>query len=370
MHSSKQPRILVTKPALPDMDSYVDYLSGIWERGQLTNNGPLVKELEIRIKDYLGLKHCLVVSSGTIALQLALKVLELDGDIITTPFSFVATSSAIAWEGCRSVFADIETDTLCIDPDRIEAVLTEHSQAILATHIYGHPCAVDAIQDLAVKHHLKVIYDAAHAFGVNYRGQSLLNFGDISTLSFHATKLFYTGEGGAVVCNDDGLAERVRRMRDFGINGPEAFFPEIGINAKMSELHAALGLCVLPGASAAIARRKAICSHYDAALVGRLVRPVLREGTEYNFAYYPVIFASQAELQHVQDALNQASVYPRRYFYPPLSRLDYVSQYSVPLAEDISARILCLPLYEELDEMQIDMICSVVLGALDNYLKK
>jgi len=370
MHSPKQPRIPVTKPALPDLDSYINYLSGIWERGQLTNNGPLVKELEIRIKDYLGVKHCLAVSSGTVALQLALKALELNGEVITTPFSFVATSSAIAWEGCQPVFADIENDTLCIDPDRIEAVLTENTQAILATHIHGHPCAVDAIEHLAVKHHLKVIYDAAHAFGVNYRGQSLLNFGDISTLSFHATKLFYTGEGGAVVCDDDCLAERIRRMRDFGINGPEAFFPEIGINAKMSELHAALGLCVLPGVSEAIARRKAICLRYDAALSGRLARPVVREGTEYNYAYYPVILASQAELQHVQDALNQVNVYPRRYFYPPLSRLDYVSQYSVPLADNISARILCLPLYEELDEMQIDMICNVVLGALDNYFKE
>lgn len=353
--------IPLIKTALPPLDEYVGYLQGIWERRQLTNNGPLVKELEAGLQSYLGVKHCLLVSSGTIALQLAIRALQLKGDIITTPFSFVATTSAIVWEGCRPVYADIDPGTLCMDPGQIEAVIGPESSAVVAAHIYGHPCGVENIQDIAAQHGLRVIYDAAHAFGVKYKGQSLLNYGDISTLSFHATKIFFTGEGGAVICNDDDLAEKVRRMRDFGINGPEAFFDEPGINAKMSELHAAVGLCGLKTVSAAIMQRRSLCAQYDEQLKGSgLIRPAPPEATDYNYAFYPVLFKSEASLKKVQQALKEANVSTRRYFYPLLNKLSYVNAGALPSAEKIAPTVLCLPLYLELESADIKYICNLI----------
>jgi len=357
--------IPVIKTALPPLETYIAYLQGIWERRQLTNNGPLVEELEAQLESYLGVKHCLLVSSGTIALQLAIKALDLHGEVVTTPFSFVATSSALVWEGCQPIYADIDPRSLCIDPTQIEAAITSNTSAILATHIYGHPCEAEKIQAVADKYRLAVIYDAAHAFGVSYKQQSILYNGTISTLSFHATKLFYTGEGGAIICSDDQLAEKIRRMRDFGIDGPEAFFAEVGINAKMSELQAALGLCVLPTVSAAIASRKIICAHYDEQLQDSPIsRPMPPPDTDYNYAYYPVLFKSEATLQKVQSALNAANIFPRRYFYPTLNRLAYVTSAVVPAAEDIASRILCLPLFVEMDLEQVDYVCRVLTTAL------
>jgi dTDP-4-amino-4,6-dideoxygalactose transaminase len=280
--------INVTKSYLPPLEEYVGYLRGIWERGHLTNAGPLVVELEQRLKDYLGVKHCFYVNNGTIALQIAIKALKLEGEVLTTPFSYVATTSSLVWEGCSPVFVDIDPVTLCIDPAKLEAAITPRTTAIMATHVYGNPCDVEAIAAIATRHGLRVIYDAAHAFGVEYKDQSVLNYGDISTLSFHATKLFHTVEGGAIITNDDEVAHRISYMRNFGHNGPEAFWG-VGVNGKSSEFHAAMGLCVLPQVDNLVRRRREISERYDRILANTaIVRPQLQPGTtRYTYSYYP-----------------------------------------------------------------------------------
>ncbi len=232
--------INVTQTFLPPIEEYVEYLQQIWDSRWLTNRGRLIQELEVKLKDYLGIENLLIVNNGTIALQIAIKALNLKGEIITTPFSYVATVSSIVWENCEPVFVDIDKDYLTIDETKIEAAITDKTSAILATHVYGNPCNVEAIQAIAEKHNLKVIYDAAHCFGVKYKGESILNWGDVSTLSFHATKLFHTGEGGGIVCNDEQLAHKIFYHHNFGHNGPEEFFG-LGVNAKLSELNAARG---------------------------------------------------------------------------------------------------------------------------------
>src|SRR5690606_13860400 len=235
--------IPVTKPFLPDKEKYIQYIDQIFQRNWLTNNGPLVNALELRIKNHQGLKHLIYASNGTIALQLAIKTLDLQGEIITTPFSFVATTSSIVWEGCQPVFVDIDRNSLNIDPDLIEDAITDRTTAILATRVYGNPCNIEAIQKVAAQHNLKVIYDAAHCFGVRYKGKSIFEYGDISTCSFHATKLFHTVEGGMVVTRNPEVLRKLASMRNFGFAGPEAFH-ELGINAKNSEVHAAMGLTI------------------------------------------------------------------------------------------------------------------------------
>src|SRR5690606_27065948 len=236
--------IPVTKPFLPKVEEYDKYLASIWERQWLTNNGPLVNEFELKLKEYLDVNHLLYVSNGTIALQIAIKALELSGEIITTPFSFVATTSSIVWEGCKPVFVDIDSETFNIDPRKIESAITPSTSAILATHVYGNPCDIDAIQKIADKYNLKVIYDAAHCFGTKYKGKSVFDYGDISTTSFHATKLFHSIEGGAVFTRCPELLKKMSFIRNFGHNGPSDF-KELGLNGKNSEFHAAMGLCNL-----------------------------------------------------------------------------------------------------------------------------
>ncbi len=272
-------KVYITKTYLPPIDEYIEYLKGIWDRTQLTNNGPLTRELEDRLKNVFQVKHVFFVSNGTIALQIAIKALELQGEILTTPFSHVATSSSIAWEGCRPVFVDIDPNTLCIDPNLLEESITEKTTAIMPVHVYGIPCAVGKIEKIAKKHNLKVLYDAAHTFGSSYNGKSLASYGDISATSFHATKLFHTVEGGAIFTNDDDLAQRISHMRYFGLEGPSSFWG-LGINGNNSEFHAAMGLCVLPRIEELISKRKHICDLYDALLDNRGVsRPKLPEGT-------------------------------------------------------------------------------------------
>lgn len=352
--------INVTKTYLPPLEEYQAYLSGIWERVQLTNHGPLVMELEQKLREHLGVKHIFFVSNGTSALQIAIKALELSGEVITTPFSYVATTSSLVWENCQPVFVDIEPDTLCLNPALIEAAITPATTGILATHVYGNPCNAEFIAEIAAKHGLKVIYDAAHAFGIKYNGTSVLNYGDISTLSFHATKLFHTGEGGAIVTNDDELAHRISYMRNFGHNGSEAFWG-VGINGKNSELHAAMGLCVLPKVQQLIDDRKSVCGLYDALLAGLpLVRPVLRNRTEYNYAYHPVIFSSEEDLLQAKKFLNEINVNPRRYFYPSLNTLPYVTPVDVSVSEDIAKRVLCLPLYHNLPHEDVIRIAQTI----------
>lgn len=351
----------VTKTYLPPLDEYTKYLERIWSSARLANWGPCVQQLEADLKAYLGVKHVFFVNNGTIAIQIAIKALGLSKQIITTPFSYVATTSSIVWEGCEPVFADINQDTLCIDPRNIEPLITAETEAILATHVYGIPCEVEKIHSIAKKHNLKVIYDAAHAFGVKYKDTSILNYGDISTISFHATKLFHTGEGGAIVTDDDELADKISYMMNFGHDGPETFVG-VGINGKNSELHAALGLCILPKVDELIAKRKSLHKLYNEQLDGcRITRPIVGKGVTYNFAYYPVIFPTEKSLLKVIDDLNEQEIYPRRYFYPSLAKLCYIKrQYDLAVTDDISSRILCLPLFHDLTSEEVSQICSII----------
>ena len=353
-------RIDVTKTFLPPLEDYLVYLTQIWETNQLTNNGPLVNELEAKLKAYLSVNHLFFVSNGTIALQIAIKALNLRNEIITTPFSYVATISSIVWEGCLPVFVDIDPQTLCIDPNLIETAITEKTTGILATHVYGIPCAVEQIEAIAQRYHLKVIYDAAHRLCGGYNGKSIVSYGDISTLSFHATKVFHTVEGGALITNDDELAGRIRYMRNFGHKGQEAFWG-LGINGKNSEFHAAMGLCNLPYVSEIISRREKISGWYDELKheMG-IKRPTVPTGTDYNFAYYPAQLSSEKKLLRIQERLNDRQIYPRRYFYPPLSDLPYVTKNPCPITQSISPRILCLPLYPELERDQIHRISEII----------
>lgn len=353
--------INVTKSFLPPLDEYLTYLKQIWDSGQLTNNGPLLKELETELKAYLNVKHLFFVANGTIALQIAIKAIGAKGEIITTPFSYVATTSTIVWEGCQPVFVDIDPQTLCIDSRKIEDAITPNTVAILPTHVYGIPCDVDSIEKIARKYRLSVIYDAAHTFGVDHQNKSLSSYGDISILSFHATKIFHTVEGGAIITSNDELAHQIAFMRNFGHKGQENFWG-LGINGKNSEFHAAMGLCVLPYVNQIISSRRQISSRYDELLerIG-LRRPQCPENTVYNYAYYPVIFKNEEILLKVQKALNDKSIYPRRYFYPSLSDLPYVNTQENIISDDISKRVLCLPLYEDLSQNIVAEIADIII---------
>ena len=352
--------INVTKTFLPPLSEYVDRLARVWDSGVIANNGPATTELEGALRQVLGAPSCLLVSNGTLAIQLAIKALGLTGEIITTPFSYVATTSSVVWEGCKPVFADIDAATLTIDPERVEAAITPRTSAILATHVYGHPCDVDALADIAARHGLSVIYDAAHCFGARFRGRSLATFGDVSTLSFHATKLFHTVEGGAVIASDASVTHRLSYMRNFGHDGPEAF-QGVGINAKISELHAIMGLCVLPHIPEIIARRRAISEQYDATLGGDpcVRRPTVRDAFESNYAYYPVVYATEAALLRARARMNAADIFPRRYFYPSLSELPYVAGPPMCVAEDLARRVLCLPLSAALSDDDVDRVSAL-----------
>lgn len=354
--------IPVTKPYLPPKEDYEAYLSDIWQRGWLTNNGPLVQELEAKLKDYLGVKHLFLVNNGTIAIQIAMKALGWKGEVITTPFSYVATTSSIVWEQCTPRFADIEPNSKTIDPKAVEALVNEHTCGILATHVYGNPCDVEALEEIAQKHGIQVIYDAAHAFSVDYKGTSLLNYGDISTLSFHATKLFHTIEGGAIVTNNDDFAYHINYMRNFGHKTPVDFYG-CGINAKTSEFNAAMGLCMLPVVADLIVQRKQVFEIYNDLLKNTPLQPLeVRTGTTYNYAYYPLVFPSEEKLLQVQKALEAIDVVTRRYFYPSLNNLNYVTYEPCPVSEDVSTRVLCLPFFPDITLQQQKMIAEVVVA--------
>jgi dTDP-4-amino-4,6-dideoxygalactose transaminase len=356
--------IPVTKTFFPPFEDYQAKLQQIWKSGWLTNNGQFENELAIKLGQYLGISQIELVANGMLALQLAIKALDLIGEIITTPFSYVATANAIAWEGCTPLFVDIDEKTLCIDPDLIEAAITEKTSAIMATHVYGYPCDVERIAQIARKHNLKVIYDGAHCFGVKLHGQSLLIHGDISTLSFHATKLFHTAEGGAVVCRDEHVSKRIFVMKRFGHLG-EDYYQEIGINAKMSELHAAMGLCILPMIDQIIDKRRQIATWYDELIKdSQLQRPELPQGVDYNYNYYPVFFPSHADMMQARQDLMEQDIFPRCYFYPSLNTLPYLQQVgykACPVSESAAMRVLCLPLYYELQKEEIIKISKIIL---------
>lgn len=339
------------------------YLAGIWARNQLTNHGPLVRQLESDLERFLGCPSVQLTTNGTLALQLAIRALNLDGEIITTPFSFVATTASILWERCQPVFVDIEPRTFCLDAAKIEAAITPRTQAILATHVYGYPCDVVGIEAIARRHGLKVIYDGAHAFGTRVNGRSLLSYGDVTACSFHATKLFHTGEGGALITQDPALARTIGLLREAGLSNHVPVLP--GTNARLSELHAAMGLSLLPRVPAAIAARAALHARYRAALAHLPLRyPVPAPDVEYNYAYFPVIFPDEATLLRAQAQLADAGIGTRRYFFPALNRLPYLTGAPCPVAEEVAAQVLCLPFYPQLAPEYVPYIAAHLTRAL------
>ncbi len=352
--------INVTKTFLPPIEAYQQQLQRIWENQWITNRGGLVLELEEKLKAHLDVPHLLITNNGTIPLQIALKLLGGNGEVITTPFSYVATTSSILWENCTPVFVDIHPDYFTIDETQIEAAITDKTTCILATHVFGNPCHVEAIEKIAKKHQLKVIYDGAHCFGVTYKNQSVFQYGDISTCSFHATKLFHTAEGGALFVKDSGLQEQVFYSHNFGHNGP-LDFSGLGINGKISELQAAMGLCVFDHLDYLISERRRVVEFYLGHLdLTNLKTMQLREGTLWNYSYFPVVFASEAVLLDVQQLLNENGIFPRRYFYPSLNTIRYVNGPTMPISESTASRIMCLPLFDGLAEADLIKITSLI----------
>ena len=352
--------IPITKPFLPPFEEYQILLKEIWQRNWLTNNGPMVVQLENELKKYLQVGHISFVTNGTIAIQLALKALGISKEVITTPFSYVATTSSIVWEGCTPVFADIDSETLNIDSSQIEKVITEDSEAILATHCYGNPCDVESIEKIAVKYGLKIIYDGAHSFGTKYNNQSIFEFGDAVTTSFHATKLFHTVEGGAVFFKNPQMVKVIERMRYFGHDGFDRF-NGVGINGKNSELHAAMGILNLRYINEILKKRLVQSGIYDRLLKWSKFRKIkIQENVDYNFAYYPIIFDNEQNLLKVKAKLEKYEIFSRRYFYPSLNTLHYVKQQPTPVSEKIAPKVLCLPLYFELEEKDQEKISRII----------
>ena len=357
--------INVTKTWLPDRKKYQAYVDRIYANGWITNNGPLVRELEERLAEYLGVEHIVLVSNGTAALEIAYRTLELRDFVVTTPFSFVATTSSLVANGLHPIFADIDSRTFCIDPEKIEKAITPHTEAIVPVHVFGNVCDVEAIETIARRRDLKVIYDGSHAFGVKYRGESLLKRGDISTLSFHATKLFHTIEGGALIVNDPSLVEKARYLINFGIAGPESI-PALGTNAKMNEFEAAMGLCMLDEMDRILEMRREVYERYEAALVGKVDFQKKNTDATPNYSYFPVIFSDETQRHSVQQALNAAGIYPRRYFYPSLDTLSYIEpKQHCPVSRDIASRILALPLYPDLDPADQQRIVDIIKKTMD-----
>lgn len=358
--------IPVTKPFLPPQEEYTEYLYTIWKNGWLTNMGPLSHELEEKLENYLKVSNLLFVSNGTIALQMAIKALDLKGEIITTPFSFVATTSSIVWEGCEPVFVDIDPNSLNIDPTKIEAAISAETSAILATHVYGNPCDVLAIEKIAKKYNLKVIYDAAHAFGVEVYGKSIFEYGDISTCSLHATKLYHSIEGGIVVSKDTTTYQKLKHMRNFGISDYYEF-SELGINGKNSEFHAAMGLINLNYIVAISEKRKLLVKHYDDLFKDTtLERPVWHNESENNAAYYPILFKTEKQLLEAESLLKENNIGSRRYFYPSLATaLPYLESQVFPVTDTFSKCILCLPLFYDLQEKDIQLISTLIKSSFN-----
>ena len=349
--------IHVTKTYLPDKNKYIKYIDEIYENGWITNYSPLVQRLEKRLAEYLNVKNVVLVSNGTVALEIAYRTLGLKGFVITTPFSFVATTSSLVTNALLPIFADINKKTFNINPKNIEKLITSNTSAILPVHVFGNVCEVEKIEHIAKKYNLKVIYDAAHAFDVKYKEKSVLNFGNISTLSFHATKLFHTIEGGALIINDDELVQKARYLINFGIKNPEEI-PHLGTNAKMNEFEAAMGLCILDDIEEIKQKRKIISDFYTNELKSLVHFQEINPDATQNYSYFPIIFKSEKQLIKVQKALNENKIFPRRYFYPSLDTLNYIEpkQY-MPKSRNISKRILCLPIYSELErEIQITII--------------
>lgn len=352
--------INVTKTYLPKREVLDQYIDQIYQSNWVTNNGPLVQLLEKRLAEYLGVQNIVLVSNGTIALEIAYRVLGLKGFVITTPFSFVATTSSLVTNGLFPIFADINPKTLNIDPEKIEQLVTPNTSAILPVHVFGNPCDIETIQSIADQFNLKVIYDAAHAFDVQFKDRPILQYGDISTLSFHATKLFHSIEGGALIINDDTLVQKARYLINFGIANAESI-PELGTNAKMNEFEAAMGLSVLDEIENIKLDRERVAKRYDLALADTVQMQEKHAFATNNHSYYPVVLESEEALKRIQNSLNQYDIYPRRYFYPSLDTLHYIEpKQHCPISRDISRRILCLPLYPGLEQADQKRIIEVI----------
>ncbi len=356
--------INVTQSFLPPINEYSQILQKSWDKKWITNRGSLLLELEDKLKFFLDVDYLTITTNGTLPLQIAIKALELKGEIITTPFSYIASSSSIFWENCTPIYADIHHEYLTIDETKIEEKITDKTVAILATHVFGNPCNVKEIEKIAQKYNLKVIYDAAHCFGVKYDGKSIFNYGDVSTCSFHATKIFHTGEGGCMITTNKELHEKLFYHHNFGHNGPENFHG-IGINAKTSELQAALGLAVFNHLDEIFDGRKKAVEMYNQRLdFSKIQKMKLRENTEWNYHYYPAIFESEEILLKVKEALNKEDIFPRRYFYPSLNTVKYLNGEKMTISESVSKRILCLPLYAELQPEIVEKISNLIKKTL------
>ena len=354
--------INVTKTYLPNKEKYKKYIDEIYKNGWLTNNGPLVQKLEKRLAEYLGVKNIILVSNGTVALEIAYRTLDIKGFAITTPFSFVATTSSLVTNNILPIFADIDSNSFNLDPKNIEKLITPNTSAIVPVHVFGNACEVEEIEQIAKKHKLKVVYDAAHAFDVKYKDKSVLNYGDISTLSFHSTKLFHSIEGGALIINDDELVQKARYLINFGIKNTEEI-PHLGTNAKMNEFEAAMGLCVLDDIEEIKEKRKDILEIYRKELEDLVYFQEQNINATENYSYFPVVFENETQLLKVQKALNEKQIFPRRYFYPSLDTLEYIEpKQECKISRDISKRILCLPIYAELEKDVQDIIISTIKG--------
>ena len=352
--------INVTKSYLPNIEKYKSYIDEIYKTAWLTNQGPLVQKLEKRLAQYLGVKNIVLVSNGTIALEIAYRALDLKGEVITTPFSFVATTSSLVTNRLTPIFVDIDEKTFNLSPENIEEKITSKTSAILPVHVFGNACEVEEIEKIAKKSNLKVIYDAAHAFDVKYKDNSLLNYGDISTLSFHATKLFHTIEGGALIINDDELVQKVRYLINFGIKNPQEI-PHLGTNAKMNEFEAAMGLCILDDIEDIKTNRKKVVGNYKIGLESLVTFQEQNNQATENYSYFPILFKNEEDLSKVQKSLNKENIFPRRYFYPSLDTLEYIEpKQECIISRDISKRILCLPIYAELEKGNQDKIIDII----------
>lgn len=359
--------IPVTRPYLPSREKLEEYIDGIYERQWLTNNGPLVQELTKRLEKYLGVENLLLVSNGTLALQIAYRTLGVNkvvkgksAEAITTPFSFIATASSLKWEGINPVFVDIDPETWCLDPNNIESAITPQTRAIVPVHVFGNPCDVEFIQDIADKHDLKIIYDAAHAFDVKYKEQSILKYGDASILSLHATKLFHSIEGGAIIFKRKEDLEKAKKLINFGISAPDCI-DELGINAKMGEFNAAMGLCVLDEIENIKQQRKNIWDSYFNGINEKIISQKWAEFSKNNYAYAPVLFEKEDKLILAIDQLQLNSINPRRYFYPSLNILGCLdSTQSCINSESISNRILCLPIYPNIESNVTSKVISIL----------
>lgn len=359
--------IFVTQPSLAPFEEFAAILKGVWDRKILTHNGPLVQQLEADLEQKLDVSHFTVVNNGTIALQIAIKALELQGEIITTPFTWIATVSAIKWEGCTPIFCDINPKTLNIDYSKIEQLITDKTVAIMPVHVFGTPCDVEEIEKIAKKHNLKVIYDGAHAIGSKFGGKSVLTFGDVTATSLHATKLLNTGEGGGCITQNSELDKKIKRIRFFGHSDDKTDIVEDGFNGKLTEIHAALGLANLNYYDAVLEDRKAKYLLYKEKLqhLATISFQDIAVG-ETNYSYFPIIFETEEQLLHIESILKANNIVPRRYFYPSVNTFTKVVSYQpCPISEDISKRILCLPLYFDLSENEILKITELLISNQD-----